>query len=63
VAYGDGSTGVVVCSIDSGEYSSEYPEDQWSYLSSEVLVKSDDFGLIHYELPDDDLRLLRRGGA
>ena len=43
--------GVVVCSLDTSEYSTDYPEKQWSYLKSGVLVLSPQAGLIHYIEP------------
>ena len=71
--YGDGSRvaigdrvklwadqyGVVVCSIDTGEYTKAYPKAAWSYLHSGVLIKTDDGGLFHYNEPDEDFELVR----
>lgn len=53
--------GVVVCSLDTSEYSTDYPEKQWSYLKSGVLVLSPQAGLIHYIEPESSLTLLERG--
>jgi len=58
----DGADGVVVCSLDTAEYSSEYPESQWSYLKSGVLILSPQVGLIHYIEPESSLALLERSG-
>ena len=55
-----GCNGVVVCSIDDGEYSEKYPKKDWVYLKSGVLIKTDKAGLIHYLEPDEDLVLKRR---
>ncbi|VEA62820.1 Uncharacterised protein [Salmonella enterica subsp. salamae] len=51
--------GIVVCSIDTNEYSEEYPEADWkNTLKRGVLILSDQAGLIHYEEADQDLTLL-----
>ncbi len=60
VELGKNEQGVVVCSIDTGEYSDDCPEDQWSYLNKGVLVKFPAYGLIHYKDPEPDLRLVAR---
>ncbi|MGF1528204.1 MAG: hypothetical protein ACFCBW_15605 [Candidatus Competibacterales bacterium] len=52
--------GIVVCSIDTEEYSEEHPKEQWSYLGKGVMVEFRKFGLIHYEEPENDLRLIAR---
>jgi len=61
VRLGDDDGGVVVCSIDAGEYSAEAPEEQWSYLKKGVMIKFPKFGLIHYDKPEPDLALIARG--
>ena len=43
-----GMEGVVVCSIDTGEGSPEYPIEQWAYLKHGVMVQTREAGLIHY---------------
>jgi hypothetical protein len=53
-------SGTVVCSIDTNEYSKEYPKEQWEYLKQGVLINSDKGGLIHYLEPDEDLILIDR---
>ena len=55
-----GADGIVVCSLDTNEYSAAYPEAEWSYLTSGALVLSPQAGLIHYIEPDTSLRLLAR---
>lgn len=55
-----GNQGEIVCSIDNGEYSPEFPEAEWSYLKQGVLVRSDQAGLIHYLEPETTMRLLKR---
>lgn len=60
VSLGNDSFGVVVCSIDAGEYTETYPEAAWSYLNKGVLVEFEQYGLIHYESPEPDLKLVSR---
>ena len=53
--------GIVVCSVDTGEYADEYPPDPWgTYLKTGVLINFPQFGLIHYQTPESELRLLER---
>ncbi len=56
----DGCCGTVVCSIEDGQYTAEYPEDQWSHLRSGVLIDSSKAGLIHYTEPESSFELIRR---
>jgi hypothetical protein len=60
VELGKGQQGVVVCSIDIGEYNDDYPQKQWDYLNKGVLIKFPSYGLIHYKDPEPDLRLVAR---
>ncbi len=60
VKLGDDSEGVVVCSIDTGEYSKEHPESAWGYLKKGVMILFPKFGLIHYEVPEEGLQLIAR---
>jgi len=43
-----GITGIVMCSIDDGIYTSEYLESEWEHLKKGVMVFSEQAGLIHY---------------
>lgn len=52
--------GFVVASIETGEYSSDYPESEWAYLKAGVLIDSDRAGLIHYLEPEKSLELVER---
>jgi len=52
--------GLVVCSIDTQEYTSEYPKEQWSYLKTGILINSDQAGLIHYPQVTDKIQLIAR---
>jgi len=52
--------GTVVCSIDTDEYTSDFPRSQWEYLRHGVIVRSEKMGLIHYLEPDEDFELIGR---
>jgi hypothetical protein len=58
-----GAEGLVVCSLDTNEYSTDYPAGEWSYLKSGVLILSPQAGLIHYIEPEPSLKLLQRASA
>jgi hypothetical protein len=55
-----GCHGVVVCSMDTDEYTAAFPKAEWSYLKSGVMIKTDKAGLIHYIEADEDMQLLER---
>jgi hypothetical protein len=59
IRVGGDSSGVVVCSIDTDEYSPEFPREQWSYLGTGVMIQFANY-LVHYTEPDEDLEFLRR---
>jgi len=42
--------GVVVASIEAGEYVEGYSADQWGYLGTGILVDTDFGGLVHYPI-------------
>jgi len=63
VALGTDQRGVVVCSIDTREYSESYPRAQWGYLDSGVLIEFPSHGLIHYKEPESNLRLVARAAG
>lgn len=52
-------SGTVVCSMDSNEYSDEYPESQWAYLKTGVMIVFVKDGLMHYQ-DTDGLSLVSR---
>jgi len=60
VRMGDDSGGVVVFSIDTDEYSEEYPKADWAYLGVGVGIKFPKYGLIHFAAKDQDLELISR---
>jgi hypothetical protein len=49
--------GVVVFSIDTDEYSAEFPESDWEYLGRGIMVQTENDGLVFLEKafsdPDD----------
>src|SRR5260370_9045724 len=55
----DDEYGIVVCSIDTGQFTKEYPKTAWAYLNSGMLIKTDDDELFHYTEPDEDFELLK----
>jgi hypothetical protein len=57
----NGATGVVVCSLDTVEYTTGFPEAEWRYLKSGVLIRSPQAGLIHYLEPEASFQLIARG--
>lgn len=50
----DNSDGVVVCVIDTKQFSEDYTED-WAYLGKGCLVETKEMGLVHYPEIDKDL--------
>jgi len=50
-------TGVVVCSVDTDEYSNKYPKDEWAtYLVEGVLIETNEIGLVHLDKNDVNLQ-------
>ena len=60
VRLGNDDAGIVVASIDTGEYSDGDSEAQWGYLKKGVMIKFPLHGLIHYEEPEPGLQLIER---
>lgn len=56
----NGCQGFVVCSIDTHEYSADFPQEQWEYLASGVMIRTEKLGLVHYIEPDEDFQLVER---
>jgi hypothetical protein len=52
VQFSSGEKGTIVFSIDTAEYSNEFPKAQWSYFKKGVMIKTDKGALIHYEDPN-----------
>jgi hypothetical protein len=52
----NGDHGVVVASMDTDEYSSDYPKEEWSQWRSGILVLTDKGALVRFdELEHQDL--------
>ena len=46
-------TGIVVCSVDTEEFSDKYPRTQWaSYLRKGILIETAEIGMVHLEEND-----------
>lgn len=60
VKLGQDEGGIVVASIDTGEYSNDHSEAQWGYLKKGVMIEFPVYGLIHYEKSEPDLQLIER---
>jgi hypothetical protein len=59
----EGCRGVVVFSIDSDEFSPDFPKEHWAYLGRGVMVATDKVGLVHLDESECDcLTLLEKGG-
>jgi len=56
----EGNEGTVVCSVDTDEYSDDYPRESFGYLKQGIMVLSEKAGLIHYLQPEDGMRLIAR---
>lgn len=41
--------GTVVFSVDTDEYSDEFPKNEWSYINNGVMVKMADGALVHLD--------------
>ena len=46
--------------MDTNEYSEEYPKENFGYLERGIMVLSEKAGLIHYEKPEAEMRLIER---
>jgi hypothetical protein len=45
-------TGTVGCSIDTGEFTPEFPRHAWAYLGQGVMVQTAEAGLVHVDDSD-----------
>jgi hypothetical protein len=54
--------GIVVFSIDTDEFSPEFPKEHWQYLECGVMLDTEQAGLVHLSEADPELVLLSRGG-
>lgn len=55
----DKSDGIVVCVIDTKQFSDDYPEG-WGYLETGILIETKAMGLVHYPQVDEDVILVER---
>ena len=53
-----GRYGTVVCSIDTGEFTQDYPRSEWEYLKSGIIIKTDTGEVFHYNQPDEDCEFI-----
>jgi hypothetical protein len=53
--------GTVVCSIDTGDFTKQYPEEEWGYLKTGIIVVTDAGETFHYSEPDEDFERLKPG--
>ena len=47
----NGDRGVIIASIDTGEYSSEATKQDWEHLGIGIIVRTDAGALVHFEDP------------
>ena len=59
----DNQRGTVVYSIETGEFSKDYPKTEWGYLKSGILVKTDTGEIFHYTKLDEDFDLIQSSSA
>ena len=50
----NGDCGYIVASIDSDEYSKEFPKKDWAYLREGIMVKTDRGALVHLDRSHED---------
>jgi hypothetical protein len=63
VRLANGDTGVVVASMDTDEFSSEYPAENYANLKTGILILTDAGALVRLEEPDhSDLLARERQG-
>jgi ribosome-dependent ATPase len=56
--------GVVVCVLDTGEYSATCPAAEWSHLKNGVIIDFPKYGKIHYkDAVEPDVHLIARGSG
>ena len=55
----NGDTGVVVASMDTSEFSREYPAENYAHLKTGILILTDKGALVRLEEPDHSRLLMR----
>ncbi|HUB85706.1 MAG TPA: hypothetical protein VL971_08430 [Rhizomicrobium sp.] len=58
VSIGGGMVGIVVFSIDTGEFSSEFPKVDWAHLGRGIMVQTTKAGLVHLADTDEDVQII-----
>jgi hypothetical protein len=59
VMVADHVTGIVVFSVDTDEYSPEFPKENWGYLGRGIMVETENDGLIYIaELSDESIEII-----
>jgi hypothetical protein len=47
----NGDTGVIIASMDTGEYSSDAPKSDWEHVGPWIIVRTDAGALVQFETP------------
>jgi hypothetical protein len=47
----NGEIGVIVASVDTDEFSAEYPKNEWAHLETGVLVRTEKGALVRFADP------------
>jgi hypothetical protein len=58
VRFSGGITGTVVFSLDTDEFSPEFPKQDWNYLGSGIMVRTDEAGLVYLKEGSADLAIV-----
>lgn len=58
VSIGGGMNGIVVVSIDTDEFSPEFPKADWEHLGRGVMVETEQVGLVHLANTDEDVEVI-----
>ncbi len=58
VSIGNRTAGVVVFSIDTQEFSAEFPKDEWAYLGRGIMLEIERVGLMHLEETDEEVEII-----
>jgi hypothetical protein len=53
-----GLEGVVVFSLDTGEFPPEFPKADWAYLGHGIMVRTEQAGLVHLSEPVEGVEIL-----
>ena len=50
--------GTVVCSIETSQFTTKFPQSDWGYLKSGIIIETDSGEVFHYTEADEDLELV-----